>query len=238
MLLAPFGCSRPPSVKRRLASSTGISFAEFTYHLLQAADFEALHRTHGCTVQLGGSDQYGNIMAGVDLIRRTNSVADPESSQEAFGLTMPLLTTPDGTKFGKSVGNALWLDRARTSGFELYQVRASRSQQPGLTRAASSRSVRCRGREVASGVDPVVLRRNRTHHVPPNGKLVALLPAYAHCVQSAPGTRYAQTRLAAEVTELVHGGASRAVAARGPDLAQPRPLGTPKPRARSYSVGT
>ncbi|PWZ02060.1 Nucleotidylyl transferase, partial [Testicularia cyperi] len=95
----------------------GMSFTEFTYQLLQAYDFFHLHRTRSCTVQLGGSDQLGNISAGIDLIRRTTTF----SSLPAYGVTLPLLTTSSGEKFGKSAGNAVWLDRALTSDLELYQ---------------------------------------------------------------------------------------------------------------------
>lgn len=77
-------------------------------------------------MQLGGSDQHGNIMAGVDLVRRTTAAAGGDPA-EVFGLTMPLLTARDGTKFGKSAGNAFWLDRSMTGAFELFQVRGSRA---------------------------------------------------------------------------------------------------------------
>jgi tyrosyl-tRNA synthetase len=100
------------SVKARL--SEGISYTEFSYMLLQAYDFLELHRRHGCRLQLGGSDQWGNITAGVDLIRRTLGA-------EAHGMTWPLLTRADGTKFGKSEGENVWLDPTRTSPYRFYQ---------------------------------------------------------------------------------------------------------------------
>ncbi|MCZ6915956.1 MAG: tyrosine--tRNA ligase [Gemmatimonadetes bacterium] len=100
------------SVKTRLDS--GISFTEFAYMLLQAYDFLHLYRTRGCELQMGGSDQWGNITAGTDLIRRVDS-------GEAHGLCSPLLTTASGTKFGKSAGEAVWLDPAMTSPYEFYQ---------------------------------------------------------------------------------------------------------------------
>ncbi|KPV71805.1 uncharacterized protein RHOBADRAFT_40149 [Rhodotorula graminis WP1] len=124
------------SVKSRLDSSSGISFTEFSYQLLQAHDFLRLHRDLGCTMQLGGSDQLGNIVSGVDLIRRANFVdaaglagegasggasGDEARDDPAFGLTFPLLTTAAGDKFGKSAGNAVWLDPSMTSPFDLYQ---------------------------------------------------------------------------------------------------------------------
>ena len=100
------------SVKARL--DAGISFTEFAYMLLQAYDFAELHRRHGVTLQVGGSDQWGNIIAGCDLIRRTGG-------GEAHALTTPLLTTASGKKFGKTEGGAVWLDPGRTSPFAFYQ---------------------------------------------------------------------------------------------------------------------
>lgn len=100
------------------SSSTGMSFTEFSYQLLQANDFAYLHKTHSCSMQIGGSDQLGNIMAGIDLIRRTS----PDfREQPAYGLTTPLLTTSTGEKFGKSAGNAVWLDPEMTSDLDFYQ---------------------------------------------------------------------------------------------------------------------
>ena len=111
------------SVKHRLASSEGMSFGEFVYQLLQAYDFWHLFKEHGVRLQIGGSDQYGNITAGVDLIGRlvTTEQAPNVDAKEAYGLTVPLLTTPSGEKFGKSAGNAIWLDPDMTSPFDLYQ---------------------------------------------------------------------------------------------------------------------
>lgn len=107
------------SVKTRLESENGISFTEFSYQLLQAYDFAHLHRTHGCRIQLGGSDQWGNIIAGIDLIKRQSS---GDTTDPAYGLTFPLLTTDTGEKFGKSAGNAVWLDGDQTSVHDFYQV--------------------------------------------------------------------------------------------------------------------
>lgn len=105
------------SVKLRMESQQGISFTEFTYQLLQAYDFYNLYHSRQCTMQIGGSDQWGNILAGIDLIDRTRS---PESPQPQ-GLTTPLLTTASGAKFGKSEGNAVWLDADLTSVLDFYQ---------------------------------------------------------------------------------------------------------------------
>lgn len=103
------------SVRSRLdRSGSGLSFTEFSYQLLQAYDFVHLFDAHGCGVQAGGSDQWGNIAAGVDLARRMRSV-------RLHGLTCPLLTRSDGSKMGKTEGGALWLDPGRTSPFRFYQ---------------------------------------------------------------------------------------------------------------------
>ena len=102
------------SVKSRVQSEHGISFTEFSYMLLQANDYWWLHEHRGCELQIGGSDQWGNITAGIDLIRR-------RSGHSVFGLTVPLVTRSDGQKFGKTAGGAVWLDPDRTSPYELYQ---------------------------------------------------------------------------------------------------------------------
>jgi tyrosyl-tRNA synthetase len=102
------------SVKRRLAGEDGISYTEFSYSLLQAYDFLTLFDRYGCSVQIGGSDQWGNIVAGCDLIRRLRA-------GKAHGLVMPLLTTAAGTKFGKTEGGAIWLDPTLTRPYEFYQ---------------------------------------------------------------------------------------------------------------------
>ena len=103
------------SVRARLErDDVGISFTEFSYMLLQANDFLELCRRHGCTVQIGGSDQWGNIVSGVDLIRRI-------LNKTAFGITMPLVTKSDGKKFGKSESGAVWLDKTMTSPYSFYQ---------------------------------------------------------------------------------------------------------------------
>jgi tyrosyl-tRNA synthetase len=103
------------SVRRRLEDREhGISYAEFSYMLLQAFDFLVLHDTHNCKIQGGGSDQWGNITAGAELIRKVRG-------GEAFGVTFPLLTTASGEKFGKSAGNAVWLDANKTSPYQFYQ---------------------------------------------------------------------------------------------------------------------
>ncbi|ANQ28147.1 tyrosine--tRNA ligase [Vibrio natriegens] len=103
------------SVKQRLQRpDQGISFTEFSYALLQSYDFAELNRQHGCRLQIGGNDQWGNIVSGIDLTRRQNG-------EQVFGLTLPLITKSDGTKFGKTEGGAVWLDPTKTSPYAFYQ---------------------------------------------------------------------------------------------------------------------
>ncbi len=103
------------SVKQRLdRDDVGISFTEFAYSLLQAYDFAELNKTQGCQLQIGGSDQWGNITAGIDLTRRLNR-------ETVYGLTLQLVTKSDGTKFGKTEGGAIWLDAKKTSPYQFYQ---------------------------------------------------------------------------------------------------------------------
>ncbi|MBN9350130.1 MAG: tyrosine--tRNA ligase [Chitinophagaceae bacterium] len=102
------------SVKKRLESENGMSFTEFCYQLMQGYDFFRLYHDQNCKAQFGGSDQWGNIVTGVELIRR-------KSSQEAFAFTSPLLKKSDGTKFGKSEGGNIWLDAEKTSPYSFYQ---------------------------------------------------------------------------------------------------------------------
>ena len=102
------------SVKARLSGEQGLSFTEFSYMLLQANDFYELHQRHGCELQIGGSDQWGNITAGIDLVRR-------RTGSTVFGLTVPLVTRSDGAKFGKTADGTVWLDPARTLPYELHQ---------------------------------------------------------------------------------------------------------------------
>ncbi|GAA5906980.1 hypothetical protein JCM6882_000018 [Rhodosporidiobolus microsporus] len=192
------------SVKSRLDSSSGLSFTEFSYQLLQAFDFLRLHRDLGCTMQLGGSDQLGNIVSGIDMIRRDNLVkagavdgADAKEGEDpAFGLTFPLLTTASGEKFGKSAGNAIWLNPSMTSPFDLYQF-----------------FLRTTDEEVEKYLKIFTFIR------------VVELEGIMHDHKAAPKNRIAQKVLAAEATELIHGfeGLRQALAATsafyGSDLA-------------------
>ncbi|MFM1694182.1 tyrosine--tRNA ligase [Aeromonas salmonicida] len=103
------------SVRQRLARpDQGISFTEFSYALLQSYDFAVLHQRLGCTLQIGGNDQWGNITSGMDLTRRLHQA-------QVYGMTLPLITKADGTKFGKTEGGAVWLDPALTSPYAFYQ---------------------------------------------------------------------------------------------------------------------
>lgn len=102
------------SVKSRLASDEGLSFTEFTYQILQAYDFLYLAKNHNVTVQIGGSDQWGNITQGTDLVKK-------ELGKQVYGMTFPLLTRSDGKKFGKSEKGAIWLSTDKLSEYEFYQ---------------------------------------------------------------------------------------------------------------------
>ena len=103
------------SVKQRIErDDVGISFTEFSYALLQGYDFAELNKRHGAVLEIGGSDQWGNITAGIDLTRRLNQ-------KQVFGLTLPLVTKSDGTKFGKTEGGAVWLNAKKTSPYQFYQ---------------------------------------------------------------------------------------------------------------------
>lgn len=106
------------SVKKRLSGEVGegMSFTEFTYQLIQGYDFYHLHKNYNCVLQMGGSDQWGNITTGTELVRRMNSDAS-----KAYALTTPLITKADGSKFGKSEGGNVWLDATKTSGYQFYQ---------------------------------------------------------------------------------------------------------------------
>lgn len=158
------------SVRRRLEDrDQGISYTEFSYMLLQAFDYYHLHSTYGCSLQIGGSDQWGNITAGIELIRKKGGGA-------AYGLTLPLLTTSSGEKFGKSAGNAVWLDAARTSPYELYQF-FYRSEDADVERFLLAFSLR------------------------PVEELRALVAEHVE----APHRRLAQQSLAEELTALIHG---------------------------------
>jgi len=158
------------SVRQRVQDREhGMSFTEFSYSLLQAYDFLYLHDAHGCRLQIGGSDQWGNIVAGMDLTRRLRGA-------ETYGLTFPLVTKADGTKFGKTETGNVWLDASRTSPYKFYQFWLNQA-------------------------DADVPRFLKYFTLLSRGEIEALEAA----IQSAPEKRRAQKRLAEEVTRMVHG---------------------------------
>eukprot|EP00124_Ichthyophonus_hoferi_P000710 Ihof_evm9s28 gene=Ihof_evmTU9s28 len=105
---------RSHTAASRLASEEGMSFAEFAYPVMQGYDFYKLHQSYNCLIQLGGRDQFGNIYSGIDLISK-------KTTQKAYGITLPIITEENGVKYGKSVGNAVWLSAKKFSPYQLYQ---------------------------------------------------------------------------------------------------------------------
>lgn len=171
------------AVKNRMEN--GISYTEFSYMLLQAFDFLHLHRTHGVTVQMGGSDQWGNIVSGIDLIRREAVAkaggAGAEGVQvDAFAVTAPLVTKADGGKFGKSESGAIWLTADRTSPYAYYQF-------------------------WLNAADADVGRFLRIYTTLPVAEIEAIEAKQA----AEPHARHAQRALAREATALLHGPSER-----------------------------
>lgn len=168
------------SVKARLDREAGISYAEFSYMLLQAYDFLMLYERYGCTFQMGGSDQWGNIVAGVDLIRRVHgplpSPGGGEGESRAHAIVSPLITTASGEKFGKSIGGAPTLDPDATSPYRLYQFFLNTD-------------------------DRDVVRYLKVFTLLGQDEIGQLEQA----VELQPAKREAQRRLASEVTMMVHG---------------------------------
>ncbi|MFK2824688.1 tyrosine--tRNA ligase [Bacillus sp. B190/17] len=150
---------------------TGISFTEFTYTILQAMDFFHLYENHNCKMQIGGSDQWGNITTGLELIRKMKSESD-----KAFGLTIPLVTKADGTKFGKTESGAIWLDPEKTSPYEFYQFWIN-----------------------TADADVVKYLKIFTFLTPET------IEELEKAVQEEPHLRRAQKALAEEMTRLIHG---------------------------------
>ncbi|MDM7889616.1 tyrosine--tRNA ligase [Curtobacterium sp. RHCJP20] len=160
------------AVAARLNSDAGISYTEFSYQILQGLDYRELYRQYGCTLQTGGSDQWGNLTSGTELIRRTEGVA-------VHALGTPLITNSDGTKFGKSEGNAIWLDAEMTSPYAFYQFWLNTA-------------------------DADVIARLREFTFLDRAEIGRLEQAVA----DEPFRREAQRTLASEVTSLVHGAAA------------------------------
>jgi len=157
------------NVASRLDS--GISFTEFSYMLIQGMDFNHLFNNYGCRVQIGGSDQWGNITTGLEVIRKTH-----EEEVKAFGITIPLVTKADGTKFGKSAGGAVWLDAEKTSPYEFYQFWINTADADAVKYMK---------------IFTFIEREE--------------IEAFEITVQEEPHLRKAQIRLAEEMTRLIHG---------------------------------
>jgi len=171
------------SVRARMEDrEAGISYTEFSYMLLQAFDFYHLRKTAACELQIGATDQWGNITAGTELIRRKLGVA-------AYGLVFPLLTKPDGTKYGKTASGTVWLDPKRTSPYRFYQF-----------------FVQTEDAEVSKLLGALTFV--------PTERIAELELA----TKSDPGARAAQKALARELTELVHGGTACADAVRASEI--------------------
>ncbi|HMD61376.1 MAG TPA: tyrosine--tRNA ligase [Opitutaceae bacterium] len=169
-------------IRSRMEGEGGLSYTEFSYMLLQAHDFYHLRRTMGCELQIGGSDQWGNITAGTDLIRK--KIGSP-----SWGLTFPLITKSDGTKFGKTESGAVWLDPKKTSPYRFYQFFVN----------------------TEDAMVPAFLRK---FTFLPAAEIDALVERHA----SNPGAREAHRVLAREVTSIVHGRSACDDAARASEI--------------------
>lgn len=170
------------SVRARLESESGMSFTEFSYQLLQSYDFLHLYDTENCRIQLGGSDQWGNITAGIDLIRKVRA-------GDAYGVTFPIVCDASGHKFGKSEGNAVYLDPRRTSYYNFYQF-------------------------FVRTTDVDVVRFLKMFTFLPLDDISAL----EKTVLETPEKREAQKKLAGEITRLVHGQSGLDAALRATDV--------------------
>jgi tyrosyl-tRNA synthetase len=171
------------SVRARMEDrEVGISYTEFSYMLLQAFDFYVLCRDHNCELQIGGSDQWGNITAGIDLTRK-------KLSRTVFGLTVPLITNADGSKFGKTVAGAVWLDANRTSVYRFYQF-----------------WIRTDDRDV--------VRYLKFFTLLPQEEIQALEQQH----NANPGARVAHQALAKAVTDLIHGPSATTEAVRASEI--------------------
>ncbi|CAG9460387.1 unnamed protein product [Pedinophyceae sp. YPF-701] len=188
------------SVKTRMASETGISYTEFTYQLLQGYDFVHLNRTMGVEVQIGGSDQWGNITAGTELLRKLSGfdeedtvAADGAEAPTAYGLTFPLLTDASGKKFGKSEGGAIWLTADKVSPYQFYQ-------------------------HLFQTTDADVIKFLRMLTFLPMDEIDAIEAAMS---QEGYKPNTAQRRLAEEVTRFVHGEAGLRAALKATEGLRP-----------------
>jgi tyrosyl-tRNA synthetase len=157
------------SVKSRI--DNGISFTEFSYQIIQAWDFEYLFKNYHCTLQIGGQDQWGNITSGMELIRKIHGI-----DKKVYGLTFPLVTKADGTKFGKTESGAIWLDKNKTSTYEFYQYWINTADQDVISRLKQF----------------TFLTKDEISKV-------------EESLEKEPEKRYAQKLLAEEITKIVHG---------------------------------
>lgn len=168
------------SIQSRLESQHGLGFNEFTYQILQAYDFWHMFKHNNVNIQVGGNDQWGNITAGIDLISRLQKAFKGDKNQSSdkpsYGLTVPLLTTPSGAKFGKSAGNAVFISKDITSPFQLYQY-------------------------FINVPDEMLSKLLKCFTLLPNTSIAEILAKH----ESDPAYRIAQRVLAREVTDLVHG---------------------------------
>jgi tyrosyl-tRNA synthetase len=170
------------SVRARMEGEGGMSYCEFSYQLLQAYDFLHLYDTQGCRIQVGGSDQWGNITAGVDLVHKLRG-------KEVYGLTFPIVCDSSGQKFGKTAGNAIYLDSTRTSVYDFYQF---------FVRTEDADAIRFL--KIFTFLPP------------------AEIGDVAREMEQAPEKRLAQRKLAEELTRTVHGAAGLAVAQRSSEV--------------------
>lgn len=157
------------TIKKRLDS--GISYTEFSYTILQSIDWYNLFKKYNCQIQIGGSDQWGNLTSGMELIRKMEG-----DNAKVFGITSPLITKSDGSKFGKSEGKNIWLDPARTNAYEFYQFWLN-----------------------TPDADIVDYLKRLSFHTPEE------IMGYEESLKNAPEKREGQKALAAELTKLVHG---------------------------------
>ncbi|MCH3961192.1 MAG: tyrosine--tRNA ligase [Solobacterium sp.] len=166
------------TIKKRMDS--GLSYTEFSYTMLQAMDFLQLYEKYNCRIQIGGSDQWGNLTSGMELIRKVKG-----EDAKVWGITSPLITKSDGTKFGKSEGKNIWLDPNRTSAYEFYQFWLN-----------------------IPDADIIDYLKRLSMHTPEE------ITGYEKAMEAAPEKREAQKALAQELTEIVHGSEGLAKAER------------------------
>jgi len=182
-----------------MSAQEGMTFTEFTYQLLQGYDFYELYRALGCTIQVGGSDQWGNILCGLELINKTQPGEAPlveTTKNKGFALTTPLLTNSSGQKFGKSAGNAVWLDENLTSHLDFYQVIFF------LHLSFKDTTCQFTWQFFMKTTDADVGRYLKMFTLLPLEEILSIMQDH----ESHPERRIAQRTLAEEVTLMVYGG--------------------------------